>query len=155
MKTPRNIFHSILLVPLFFSFFTSCDHSPETYVYLGNQMPKIYVDEIRKLNLLENNEKIKYFYSDGLYNIKESFYFVTDQKLVAYNESWEEPETIIFFNEIVSLDVEYHDSYYEDSYIMLETTDGMELDFPVSSERKRDKDFYNYLLEKSNLDGVK
>jgi hypothetical protein len=115
-------------------------------------MPKEFVEEIRSLNLLENNEKIKYFYSDGFYDIKEGFYFVTDQKLVAYNESWEEPEIIVFFNEIVSLDVEYNDSFYEDSYIMLETKDGMELDFPVSSERKRDKDFYNYLLKKSNLD---
>lgn len=152
MKTSRNLLYSILIISLFISLFSSCDESPDTYVYLGNQMPKTYIEEIRNLNLLENNEKIKYFYSDGFYDIKEGFYFVTDQKLVAYNESWEEPETIIFFNEIISLDIEYNDSFYEDSFIMLETTDGMELDFPVSSERKRDKDFYNYLLKKSNLD---
>lgn len=152
MKTSRNLIHSILIISLFIFLLSSCDDSPDTYVYLGNQMPKEFIEEIRSLNLLENNEKIKYFYSDGFYDIKEGFYFVTDQKLVAYNESWEEPETIVFFNEIISLDVEYNDSFYEDSYIMLETKDGMELDFPVSSERKRDKDFYNYLLKKSNLD---
>ncbi len=151
MKTPRNLFLSILTIFFILSIFSGCDDSPDTYVYLGNQMPKKYLKEIRTMNLLENNEKIKYFYSDGLYDIKEGFYFVTDQKLVAYSENWEEPETIIYFNEIISLEVEYHDSWYEDSYIMLKTNDGLELDFPVSSERKRDKDFYNYLLKKSNL----
>ncbi|MEH6538421.1 MAG: hypothetical protein V7719_18645 [Psychroserpens sp.] len=151
MKTSRNLFHSILMISLFISLFSGCNDSPDTYVYLGSQMPKTYAEEIRSLNLLENNEKIKYFYSDGFYDIKEGFYFVTDQKLVAYNESWEEPKTIIFFNEIISLDVEYNESFYEDSFIMVETNE-MELDFPVSSERKRDKDFYNYLLKKSNLD---
>lgn len=114
-------------------------------------MPKKYVEKVKSLGLLKNGETIKYFYSDALLDIKDGLYFVTDQNLVAYSEEWEEPKTIISFNDIISADVEYNESFYEDSYIMIETKDGLELDFPVSSEKKRDKDFYNYIVQKSNL----
>ncbi|ARV09889.1 hypothetical protein BTO05_09645 [Winogradskyella sp. PC-19] len=127
---------------------TSCD-GPETYIYLGRQVPKKYIDEIKTLGLLSSNEKIKYFYSDGFNDIKEGLYFVTDKNLVAYNKEWEYPKTIIPFSEITNLDVMYNESLYEDSYIFVESKE-FELDFPVSSEKGRDKDFFNYLVQKSN-----
>lgn len=148
MKKSKKIF-SYLSLNIIIFFLIGCD-GPETYIYLGHQVPKKYIEEVKNLGLLQNDEKIKYFYSDAITDIKEGIYFVTDQKLVLYNNEWQEPKTIIMFDEIISLDVEYNDSFYEDSYIMVET-DELELDFPVSSEKKRDKDFYNYILQKSNL----
>ncbi|SNS06196.1 hypothetical protein [Dokdonia pacifica] len=151
MKLKKTTLLQFLLVITSIFFLYSCD-SPDTFVYLGNQMPKKYVKEVKALNLLENNEEIKYFYSDGLLDIKEGLYFVTDRKLVVYCKDWEEPKTIVPFNEIIHLDVEYDDSFLEDSYITVYTKDSIEIGFPVSSERKRDKAFFNYLMQKSQLD---
>ena len=126
--------------------------TPETHVYLGRQVPKRFINEIKSLGLLNDNEKIKYFYSDGFLDIKTGFYFVSDQKLVVYSSEWEEPETIINFDEIAKLDIEFDDSFFDDSIIYLETKDGMEVTFPVSSEKKRDKAFFEFLLQMSGID---
>lgn len=147
MELTKSYYFKIILISLL-SLFFACD-APDTSVYLGNQVPKKYMKEIRDLGLLEENETIKYFYSDALFDIKEGLYFVTNLKLVAYCSEWEEPETIVPFNEITFLNVVYNESFYEDSFIMLETEYGLELEFPVSSEKGRDKDFFNYLLSKS------
>ena len=57
---------------------------PETYIYLGHQVPQKYLSEIRSLGLLSEDEKIKYFYTDAAFDIKEGLYFVTDRNLVLY-----------------------------------------------------------------------
>lgn len=125
--------------------------APETSVYLGHQVPKKYKKEIQSLELLDSDETIKYFYTDGFLDIKDGLYFVTDKNLVVYCQVWDEPATIISFDEITKLDVEYDNSFVNDSYINIETIDGLEISFPVSSEKKRDKLFYEYLLEKSEI----
>jgi hypothetical protein len=106
---------------------------------------------MKKLDLLDKGEIIKYFYSDGLLDVKEGFYVVTDTSLILYCEEWEVPKTKIPFNQILSLNIEYNISFFEDSYLEVTTSNGLEATFPISSGKKRDKDFYNYLLEKSNL----
>ena len=80
--------------------------APVTSVYLGRQVPKKDVEEIKGLKLLRHGEKIVYFYSDGFIDIKDGMYFVTDQNVVAYNNLWEEPETIIPFETIDSISVD-------------------------------------------------
>ena len=122
--------------------------APVTSVYLGRQVPKKYVEEIKGLKLLRHGEKIVYFYSDGFIDIKDGMYFVTDQNVVAYNNLWEEPETIIPFETIDSISVDYDDSFLEDSYIFIRTLDGLEVTFPVSSERNRDKIFYKFIRKR-------
>lgn len=145
--------HPTLLGPLFILIvigllFTGCN-TPETWVYLGGEVPKKYMEEVMSLGLLEKDEEMEYFYSDGLFDIKEGFYFVTDQKLVAYSEAWEEPKTVIPYGEIRKLDFEHNSSLFKDSYILVETKDDMFLEFPVSSEKKRDRAFFNFLREKT------
>ena len=125
---------------------------PETHVYLGHQVPKKYLREIRSLNLLSENEKIKYFYTDAIVDIKDGLYFVTDRNLVLYSKDWEEPDTIIDLNDIVKLEVEYDDSFFIDSMVYVETKSGLEVSFPVSSERGRDKNFVAHIREKSQLE---
>ena len=75
---------------------------PETYIYLVRQVPKSYLNEIRVLGLIENDEKIKYLYTDATFDIKEGVYFVTNKNLILYCEEWEEPGTIIDFKNITA-----------------------------------------------------
>lgn len=122
---------------------------PDTYIYLGKQLPKRYTQTIHDLGLIEEGEKIKYFYSDALVNIEDGMYFVTDRHLVLYSSEWQEPKTIIDFSEIVKLEAEFDESLLSDSMVYVKTVSGMEVSFPVSSEHNRDKDFVRYLRQKT------
>ena len=125
---------------------------PETSVYLGRQVPKKYLKEVRELGLLERDEEIAYFYSDALLDIKEGLYFVSDRHLVLYYKDWEEPQTIIKFEDISNVEVEYEESFFEDSYVVVETIEGFEISFPLSSEKGRDKKFVAYIQSHMNTE---
>lgn len=114
---------------------------PETSVYLGHQVPKKYMEEIRSLNLLEEGESIRYFYTDALFDIKEGMYFVTERNLILYSKEWEDPVTIIPFDQIVTVNVMYDESFFEDSRVFVATSSGLEVRFPVSSEQGLDRKF--------------
>ncbi|MEM8549453.1 MAG: hypothetical protein AAGF10_01555 [Verrucomicrobiota bacterium] len=135
----------ILASIVFFGLAFIGEMSPETSVYLGKQVPKRFMNEIRSLNLLEEGETIKYFYSDAMFDIKDGMYFVTDRHLVVYSSAWDEPETIIDYAEITDVETEYDNSFFYDSYVTVETNSGMEVSFPVSSEKGRDKKFVEYM----------
>ncbi len=126
---------------------------PDTYVYLGQQLPKRYLEEVKSLGLVADDEKIRYFYSDALFDIKEGLYFVTDRNLVLYCQDWDQPDTIIPFAAIADIKAEYDDSFLEDSYVYVATHDDLEVSFPLSSERGRDKMFVEYLTEQAGKYG--
>ena len=125
--------------------------SPETYIYNGVDVPKKFLKEIKELELLEDDEVITYFYSDAFFDIKKGFYLVTDRHLIAYSSEWEEPKTIIPFEDIYDVVLNRNESLLEDSMLYVEAAE-YTLDFPLSSEKGRDKDFYNYLLLQSGLE---
>ena len=126
--------------------------APDTAVYLEDQVPQKYLNEIRELGLTEEDERVIYFYSDAVWDIKAGMYFVSDQHLVLYSEEWEEPQSIIGFEEITDLDVEYDDSFFVDTYVTVETDSGLEVTFPVSSEKGRDKKFVEHIISKMKIE---
>ena len=124
---------------------------PDTSVYPGRQVPKRFVATIRALNLLQEDEQIRYFYSDALLDIRTGFYFVTDKNLVLYSNEWAEPAMIIPLDQIASLDAVYDDSFFEDSSVFVTTVSGMEVSFPVSSEKGLDKKFVGAVQQKLKI----
>jgi hypothetical protein len=123
---------------------------PETFVVSGRQMTKDHSRIIRELDLLEDSERIQYFYSDVLTDIRKGMYFVTDRKLVLYNANWEEPKLIAPFAVVTDAQLERNESFFEDSYITIRLDNGEVWMFPVSSERGNDKAFYDYLISRIN-----
>lgn len=123
---------------------------PETFVVSGRQMTKAHSRIIRELDLLEDSERIQYFYSDALTNIRKGMYFVTDRKLVLYNANWEEPKLVAPFAAVTDTQLERNESFFEDSYITIRLDNGEVWMFPVSSERGNDKAFYEYLISRIN-----
>ena len=125
--------------------------APETSIYTGRQVPGRYLKVVKSLGLLEEGEKIKYFYSDAFFDIKKGFYFVTEKKLVVYSTEWEEPSTIVPFTKIQGLDVEFSDSFLEDTWVTVIDRDGREVSFPISRELGRDKKFVKFISERSDI----
>ena len=122
---------------------------PDTYVYLGKEVPKTFFKEIKSLDLLEPGERIQYFYSDAFMDIKEGMFMVTDRHFIAYSTQWEDPKTIIDFEDIVEITANFNEAFLEDSFIKVTTLDGFWVEFPVSSEKGRDKAFHRYLEDQS------
>lgn len=119
--------------------------SPETYIYTSKQIPKSYLYEIDSLSLINENEVIKYFYSDAVLDIKEGMYFITDQSLVLYSKDWEEPKVKIAFSDIRDIQIDYSEKLFIDSYVYVQTVSGDDYSFPLSNEMKIDKKFIEYL----------
>ncbi len=105
------------------------------------------MEEIRSLNLIEKDEQIIYFYTDAMFDITSGLYFVTERNLVLYSNAWEAPEIIIPLDQIDSVDVEYDDSFWNDTNVYVTTYAGMEVSFPVSSENGLDRKFVEVLTK--------
>lgn len=121
---------------------------PETFIYAENEIPASFKKEMEDLGILEENEHLIYFYSDGLLDIKDGIYALTDQHLIVYSNQLSQPELIIEFGEIITHEIVYDDSFFNDSYVTVETEDGLWVEFPLSSEKGRDKQFYTLLTRK-------
>ena len=134
---------------LTFGLFATCIYvaltSPDTKVLPGRQVPARFVSQIRKLDLLEAGEQIKYFYSDGLLNIEEGFYMLTNRKVVIYSRSYDKLAILVPFADIADLDADFSDSWVVDSVIFLRLTDGTDVSFPVSVEAGGDRKMYEAL----------
>ncbi|EDM27547.1 hypothetical protein LNTAR_05526 [Lentisphaera araneosa HTCC2155] len=127
------------------------DRGPETYVYQARHIPKRYLKQIHKMELLEKDERIKYFYSDGLINIDEGMYFITDKNIVLYSKDWPEPKEIISFKDIANIEVQYSTSWIDDTWVMV-GTDNYDYEFPLSKERDGDEKFVEYLQQQVSED---
>ena len=112
---------------------------PDIYIYTGQQVPKRFMDTVEDLNLLEQDEEVRYLYSDGLMDIKDGLYIVTDRHLVLYSTHWDEPRIILPLNDLESVEAEYDDSFFTDTTVYVATRDGQEASFPLSSEKGMDR----------------
>jgi hypothetical protein len=134
----------VIIGILFIAALVVFDRGPETYVYTENRIPKRFLKEIKNLELIEDSEQVKYFYSDGFVKIEEGMYFITNKKIVLYSKDWPEPAEFIAFDEITNVEVEYNDGWMDDSWVYI-SSEEFDYDFPLSSERKGDKKFVEYL----------
>ena len=121
--------------------------SPETRALTGSQLTKRNVDTIRELGLLDQGERIKYFYSDGMMSIEEGMYFFTDDKIVIYGKDREPKAMVAAFGDVADVSVEFSDSWFIDGTIWIELADGTPLAMPISSEGGVDELFYDSLVQ--------
>ena len=126
-------------------------YGPETSVYAGNQVPNRFIRLMKNAGALEDDEEILYFYSDGLSDIRNGFYFVSDKKVAIYAQAaGGSPLRVVRFAEIADLDLYRDQSFFTDSRITLELNDGRPVSFPVSSEAGGDQRFFDAI--KSRVD---
>ena len=124
--------------------------SPETSVYAGNQIPNRFLETATEVGALEPGEKVRFFYSDALLEIRNGFYFVSDRSVVVYIEDGrDEPLTKLTFGQIKDIGIIRDTSFLEDSQILLTTVDDEVIAFPVSSEFDRDQKFFDAIEEKT------
>ncbi len=121
--------------------------TPETRALAGSQLTKRNVDTIRELGLLDDGERIKYFYSDGMLSIDEGMYFFTADKIVVYGENLDPPATMVAYEDVADISADFSDSWWVDGAIWIELTDGTPLVMPISSEGGVDELFFESLVQ--------
>jgi hypothetical protein len=122
--------------------------SPDTSIYEGDRVPSRFVETMKEVGALEDGEQLLYFYSDGLMDISEGFYFVSNRKVAVYFEESDEPLQTAAFDEIEAAKITRERSDLIDGEITVELKDGSSFWFPVSSEFDRDLDFHRAILER-------
>ena len=120
---------------------------PGTSIITGAQIPERFLSQIRNLGVLEEGERIRYFYSDAAIDIEDGFYLLTDRKVVVYSSAYEVPAILIPFSQIGNVEVEFNESFWADGEITLTLEDGTVVSFPISSDGGKDKKFYEALNE--------
>jgi hypothetical protein len=120
--------------------------SPETRALAGSQLTKRNLETIRGLGLLDEGERIKYFYSDGMLSIEEGMYFFTDDKIVLYGKKREPTVTLVDYEEVADITPDFSDSWLIDGTIWIELADGTPLVMPISAEAGIDELFYDALV---------
>lgn len=123
---------------------------PDTKVYVGNEFPKKFLDVVNELKLLDPGEQVKFFYSDGLTDIRNGMYFVTDRKVVIYRKDAGTPATVVPFSKIADANLQ-SESWPDEGTITLRLTDRTIVAFPVSSEQGRDKLMWEAILGGAGL----
>lgn len=114
---------------------------PDTSVYPGSSLPSAFRDSAEDLGLVDSGETIRYFYSDALVDVENGFVLVTDDH-VAVHQPAVGMSRVIKFDEIDAATLSRNTSFFIDSNISLELSDGSRIDFLVSSEYDRDERFY-------------
>jgi hypothetical protein len=123
-------------------------YGPETSVYTGNQVPRRYIEIMKSVGALDDDETILYFYSDAMTDIRDGFYFVSDKKVVVYVQSAEEPLTVVHFDEIAMSELRHSDALFTDGEITLMLKDGRPISFPVSGESGKDQKFLDAIRQR-------
>jgi hypothetical protein len=121
--------------------------TPETRALAGSQMTKRNLDIIRELGLLDEGERIRYFYSDGMLSIREGMYFFTDDKIVVYGQDLDPEATVVAYEDVADISADFSDSWLIDGTIWVELSDGTPLAMPISSEAGLDELFYDSLVD--------
>ena len=122
-------------------------HAPQTRALAGSQLTRRDLDTIRGLGLLGPDERVKYFYSDGMLGIEQGMYFFTDDKVVVYGRNRDPRATVVPYADIVDIAGDLSDNWWVDGSIWLDLADGSALVIPISCEAGVDELYYDALVE--------
>ena len=137
---------ALLAVLVLFTVLLELKVLPPTEVLKGDEVPDHYRRTLRELGVLEEGERVLYFYSGGLLSIREDGNLLTDRKVVSYCTEDEEFRVwSAAFHEIEDVQVEGADGWLDDTRVTVMLESGDEILLFLSTEDGRDEDFVKAL----------
>ncbi|WP_051311196.1 DUF3857 domain-containing transglutaminase family protein [Zooshikella ganghwensis] len=121
---------------------------PSSEVIAGDQLWKKDLKFMHRNGLLRSDEKLLYFYSDGLFSFQEDGNAVTNQRVLSY---WRDDLTqqlnveTAGFNDIINIDVD-RQLLKDNTIITVTRTDGSQFILFVSQKGRKDQFFTQKLL---------
>lgn len=130
---------------------------PSTEVLAVDKLPKHQQQTLVYEGIVDESEKIEYFYSQGLVSIMEDGNLLTDRRVISYfmNEQGKMEIYELYLDEISNIELITEGDLFNDN---LYQVNGFEQDdwlqIYLSSESEGDKDFVNALRSKLEAKGV-
>jgi hypothetical protein len=119
--------------------------SPDTLA--ENEVPDRYLTELRESGVIDEDERIYFFYSAGIFSILEDGNLFTNKRVISY-EIYEEEFDIYtaYYNEIEKIEMNKSNELWGESEIRVTKKDGSWFVLFVDNENDKDTRF----LEKLN-----
>jgi hypothetical protein len=136
-------------LPFFaFTFFSSLGVLPRATVTPGDQLPARVISMLEEMDLLEAHESVICFNSAALLSYESDGNYFTDYRVVSY---WQE-DGIFYaeqarYEEIEDIEVDYTNSFLNDTSVTVIRKDGSSFLLFVSGEEKKDREFVNKLKQ--------
>ena len=147
-----NLFAYLLGGPLFVLVALSAiGFFPGTAVTTGDHLWERDKQYLIESNILGPDEEIIYFYSLGALSIAEDGQFISDQYVTTYYRDPDDGETYMDFaayENIDDIEVQWSESFLEDTIVTVTDRDGFEFELWLSPENGGDHTFVNALKER-------
>ena len=123
-------------------------HVPDTSAIPGESLPAVTRDFLVDEGIVEPDEQVLYFYSDGFLALREDGNLFTDRRVISYweddGELWIEEATYPEIAEVVPL---YNEGFLANSEVTIERVEGDAFTLLVSNEDDHDERFVELLIE--------
>ncbi len=121
---------------------------PDTVALPKSKIHSNTLKILREMGVLEAQEEVQYFYSEGLLSIEETGNLFTDSRVIAYRTDDEGLQLYAAtYPEIATVDFVPSESWLDDSTVTITTHNGDWFVLFVSAESQGDDLFYQRLLE--------
>jgi len=122
---------------------------PDSAAVPGHELTATTLDVLREEGLIEEDERVLFFYSDGFFSVREDGNFFTDRRAVSY---WEDGDDFYVesadYHDVESIEFAHDTSLLANSVITVERVDGSQFELIVSNEAGKDEEFFE-LLERT------
>lgn len=121
---------------------------PQTRAVPGDEVAEKFRDYLAEQGLLEDGERILYFYSEGLVHVGEGCSYFTDRRVVSFSDGSRfelARRDIATYPEIEAIRVEFEDDWMADSSIEVEMKSGSVLTLLVCNDEGGDREFERLL----------
>ena len=81
----------IFILAASFGFATEIGIFPATLVQTGEEMPEKHYEALRDAKVLERKETVKFYYSEGMFDVTDGGTIMTNSRIIGY---WKEDEKI-------------------------------------------------------------
>ena len=132
----------LLLSPLWLIVHTSALYlTPSAQVVTGSKLWPWQVDFLHERQLLDEDERVLYFYSTGTWSVEAEGNVVTTKSVVSYEQDYESGELVgdyAYYEEIADIEPAFSESWLEDSVITIRKIDGTEFLLFAPSDNEQD-----------------
>ena len=125
---------------------------PESSALPSGKIHPRYIKTLRELKVIEEDEKVLFFYSTSLFSIAEDGNLFTDRRAISYQQADGELEIgQAFYHEIESIEMQKSTEWAEDSVITITKKDEEWFILFVDSGSDIDTVFFNKLKKQWDI----
>ena len=123
---------------------------PSSEVQKGSEVSSFHLNALHKNKIIEPDEGIEYFYSNGLLSIIDEGSLLTDRRVITYftDENNELKIYELYLNDIASVELLEKGTFMHPSTYKVINHEGNWLPIVVSAERRGDRKFVRALQSK-------